>query len=72
MNNASRGSPDGRPAAPIRGLIAVSEGILFVEKKAVAFFMALVIGLILLNVVTRYAGAPLYWVDEAAVYAVVG
>lgn len=71
MKNSSTPTGSGRPAAPIRGLIAVSEGILFVEKKAVAFFMALVMGLILLNVVTRYAGAPLYWVDEAAVYAVV-
>ncbi|WP_165222722.1 TRAP transporter small permease [Affinirhizobium pseudoryzae] len=71
MNHTSTGPRGGRPAVPVRGLIAVSEGILAVEKRAVAFFMALVMGLILLNVVTRYAGAPLYWVDEAAVYAVV-
>jgi len=33
--------------------------------------MALLLALILMNVVTRYAGMPLYWVDEAAVYAMV-
>lgn len=33
--------------------------------------MALLLGLILINVITRYAGAPLYWVDEAAVYSTV-
>jgi TRAP-type C4-dicarboxylate transport system permease small subunit len=27
--------------------------------------------LILLNVVTRYTGIPLYWVDESAIYSVV-
>ena len=34
-------------------------------------FMGLLVALILLNVVTRYAGASLYWVDESAVYSVV-
>jgi TRAP-type C4-dicarboxylate transport system permease small subunit len=59
------------PSPFVRGLIALSEGVLVVEKLAVAVFMALLLGLILLNVVTRYAGIPLYWVDEAAVYAMV-
>jgi TRAP-type C4-dicarboxylate transport system permease small subunit len=63
--------PSPSPPVPVRGLIALSEGVLFVEKLVVAGFMALVLGLILLNVVTRYAGMPLYWVDEAAVYAMV-
>lgn len=67
---ASRG-PSGTPVGPVRWLIALSEGVLSVEKLVVAVFMALVLGLILLNVVTRYAGMPLYWVDEAAVYAMV-
>ncbi|WJH39382.1 TRAP transporter small permease [Aliirhizobium terrae] len=67
---ASRG-PAGTPVGPVRWLIALSEGVLCVEKLVVAVFMALVLGLILLNVVTRYAGTPLYWVDEAAVYAMV-
>jgi TRAP-type C4-dicarboxylate transport system permease small subunit len=33
--------------------------------------MSLLTALILLNVVTRYSGMPLYWVDEASVYTVV-
>ncbi len=33
--------------------------------------MSLLTVLILINVVTRYSGMPLYWVDEASVYTVV-
>ncbi len=64
-------SRSGPPPALAKALIATSEGVLAVEKLLVAAFMALVLALILLNVVTRYAGMPLYWVDEAAVYAMV-
>jgi TRAP-type C4-dicarboxylate transport system permease small subunit len=65
------GISPGTPSGPARALIALSEGVLSVEKLLVALLMALVLCLILLNVVTRYAGMPLYWVDEAAVYAMV-
>ena len=41
------------------------------ERFAVAGFMFLLTGLILLNVVTRYSGVSLYWVDESAIYSVV-
>ncbi len=69
---ASRpGLPTGMPAGPVRAIIATSEGVLAIEKILVGLLMALVLGLILLNVVTRYGGMPLYWVDEAAVYAMV-
>ncbi len=34
-------------------------------------FMALLSALILLNVVTRYMGTPIYWIDESAIYSVV-
>lgn len=54
-----------------RAVVHASEAWLRVEKVFVGGFMALLLGLILLNVVTRYAGAPLYWVDEAAIYAMV-
>lgn len=64
-------SKSGPPPALAKAIIATSEGVLAVEKLLVAAFMALVLALILLNVVTRYAGMPLYWVDEAAVYAMV-
>lgn len=56
---------------PFAAMIGLSEALLKVEKAAVAGFMMLLTGLILLNVVTRYTGMPLYWVDEAAIYAVV-
>jgi TRAP-type C4-dicarboxylate transport system permease small subunit len=49
----------------------LSAKLLAVERFAVAAFMFLLTGLILLNVVTRYAGVSLYWVDESAVYSVV-
>jgi len=54
-----------------RGVIAVSSAVLSVERKCITIFMFLLTCLILLNVVTRYSGAPLYWVDESAVYSVV-
>lgn len=52
-------------------LAAVSEGVLVAEKVAIGALMALLTGLILLNVATRYTGHPLYWVDEAAIYTTV-
>lgn len=69
MSDPSAG--DARPAAALRALVALSDGLLRVERAAIAGLMCLVTGLILLNVVTRYGGIPLYWVDESAVYAVV-
>lgn len=58
-------------AAPWRLVMWLSAKLLAVERIAVAGFMFLLTGLILLNVVTRYAGVSLYWVDESAVYSVV-
>ena len=60
-----------RPAAPWRLVMRLSARLLAAERVAVAGFMFLLTGLILLNVVTRYAGVSLYWVDESAVYSVV-
>ena len=59
------------PAAPFRAVMWLSMKLLAVERIAVAGFMFLLTGLILLNVVTRYSGVALYWVDESAVYSVV-
>ena len=59
------------PAAPWRLVIWLSARLLAIERLAVAGFMFLLTGLILLNVVTRYAGVSLYWVDESAIYSVV-
>src|SRR6478752_6015406 len=61
----------GKIAPATRFVVRISEGVLAVEKVAVGGLMAVLTGLILMNVVTRYTGMPLYWVDEAAVYAMV-
>lgn len=48
-----------------------SAAILRVERLALMLLMGALTLMILLNVVTRYTGMPIYWVDEAAVYLVV-
>lgn len=55
----------------LRFVTSASEAILSVERVAIAALMALLTGLILLNVATRYTGFPLYWVDESAIYTTV-
>ena len=59
------------PAAPWRLVMWLSAKLLSAERFAVAGFMFVLTGLILLNVVTRYSGVSLYWVDESAIYSVV-
>lgn len=63
--------PAAPPAAPLRFIVGLSARLLVAERIAVAALMFLLTGLILLNVVTRYSGVALYWVDESAVYSVV-
>lgn len=69
MSNAQERHTPGM--LPVRAVVAISEGILACEKLLVSVLMTLILALILLNVATRYSGFPLYWVDEAAVYAMV-
>ncbi len=59
------------PAAPLRLVLWLSAKLLATERILVAGFMFLLTGLILLNVVTRYSGVSLYWVDESAIYSIV-
>ena len=59
------------PRAPVRWWLALSTQVLRVERHLLTALMTLLVALILLNVVTRYSGMPIYWVDEAAVYTVV-
>lgn len=59
------------PAPPVRWVLNASDALLRLERWLLTFLMSLLTALILLNVVTRYSGFPLYWVDEASVYAVV-
>jgi len=68
---AHQAIPSGRISAPAQALQSLSAGLLAVERLAIMGFMFLLTGLILLNVVTRYSGMPIYWVDESAVYSVV-
>jgi len=49
----------------------VSLGLAAVERAALVVCMALVLGLVLLNVVTRSLNYSLFWVDEAAVFAMI-
>lgn len=60
-----------RPRWPVHLLLDASDALLRFERAVLTGLMALLLGLVLLNVVTRYSGFPLYWVDEASVYAVV-
>jgi TRAP-type C4-dicarboxylate transport system permease small subunit len=59
------------PMAPYRVVLKLSERLLAVERLAIMGLMFLLAALILLNVVTRYTGMPIYWIDESAVYSVV-
>ncbi|WP_417793999.1 TRAP transporter small permease [Terasakiella pusilla] len=52
-------------------LTRLSDQVLRVETLLLKFFMAGVLGFILLNVVTRSFSYALYWVDEAAIYSMV-
>ncbi|AVO42412.1 TRAP transporter small permease [Simplicispira suum] len=59
------------PRAPVRWAIALSSALLRFERGVLTALMTLLVLLILLNVVTRYSGIPIYWVDEAAVFTMV-
>jgi TRAP-type C4-dicarboxylate transport system permease small subunit len=60
-----------KPGLIPRFLVGFSSGLLAVERVAITLLMFMLAGLVLFNVVTRYAGRPIYWVDEACVYAIV-
>lgn len=59
------------PSAFVRFILSLSSATLKLERSLITGFMILLTALILLNVVTRYTGYSLYWVDESAVYSVV-
>ena len=66
MNVAS----DQQPLA-VRGWIKLSNWVLFIELRLAAFLLAVLLCVILTNVVTRYAGLPIYWIDELAIIVMV-
>lgn len=49
----------------------ISNAVLRVEKRLITFLAAALVLLILLNIVTRAAGAALFWVDELAIYTMI-
>lgn len=51
--------------------VRTSEGLLALERHAVAILITLLSCAVLLNVATRWMGYPLYWIDEFAVYCMV-
>ncbi|CAD5299966.1 TRAP-type C4-dicarboxylate transport system, small permease component [Bosea sp. 62] len=70
MNNEAVAAK-GRSMAVPEAIVALSVHLLRVEHRAIQALMFLLSALILLNVVTRYTGYPIYWIDESAVYSVV-
>ena len=64
-------APLSTPRGPVRWAIALSSALLRFERGALTALMTLLVLLILLNVVTRYSGIPIYWIDEAAVFTMV-
>ena len=59
------------PAGLTRRVLDASDIVLRLERHLLTGLMGLLMALVMLNVVTRYGGFPLYWVDEASVYCVV-
>lgn len=60
-----------RSNLPVQIVMRTSAQLLRVERLLIIGLMSLLTMLILLNVTTRYLGAPIYWIDESAVYSVV-
>jgi TRAP-type C4-dicarboxylate transport system permease small subunit len=55
----------------MRWVSRVSNAVLSVEKRVVTLLAAGLVLLILLNIVTRAAGAAIFWVDELAIYTMI-
>ncbi|CAN7583255.1 TRAP transporter small permease [Bosea sp. LjRoot90] len=70
MSNEAVAAKSRSMAVPL-AIVALSGRLLRAEHRAIQALMFLLAALILLNVITRYAGHPIYWIDESAVYSVV-
>jgi TRAP-type C4-dicarboxylate transport system permease small subunit len=55
----------------MRWVSRVSNAILNLEQRLITALAAVLVLLILLNIVTRAAGAAIFWVDELAIYAMI-
>ncbi len=54
-----------------RRLVKFSDKVCAMERNACGLLVALILGLIVLNVITRAFSVALFWVDELAVYAMI-
>lgn len=52
-------------------ITGASQAVLKVEKLFAGIFITILLTLILVNVVTRFARIPIYWIDEASIFAMV-
>lgn len=55
----------------MRWISRVSNAVLSIEKRLITFLAAILVLLILLNIITRAAGAAIFWVDELAIYTMI-
>ena len=55
----------------MRWVLRVSNTILNFEKRLITSLAAILVLLILLNIITRAAGAAIFWVDELAIYTMI-
>ena len=55
----------------MRWITRISNAVLGVEKRLITVLAGALVVLILLNIVTRAAGAALFWVDELAIYTMI-
>ena len=55
----------------MRSVSRVSNVVLALEKRLLTALAGALVVLVLLNIVTRAAGAALFWVDELAIYAMI-
>ncbi len=53
------------------GLTGLSQALLRAEKFLAGIFMTALLALILINVATRFAKVPIYWIDEASVFSMI-
>lgn len=67
----ARAREDGLSANVVQALLALSAGIVLVEKALIGAFSAIMFALVVVGMFGRYAGHAIYWIDEAAVYSMV-
>ncbi|MBC2884357.1 TRAP transporter small permease [Ochrobactrum sp. CM-21-5] len=52
-------------------ITGLSQAVLKVEKLLAGVFITILLALILINVVTRFAKVPIYWIDEASIFSMI-